>query len=147
MPLSIADFRPRVNGKVFSFCDIQFTIAGQNVSGITAISYETEREKENIYAAGSEPVGVAYGQRKYTASISFLKTELDALKRAAPLGRIEDIPPFDLPVIYVNQDGSFVRDTLRNFEFTKQSNDFKSGDKGIEVKCEALISGVVTTFS
>jgi len=144
---TLADYRPRVNGKVFSFCDIQFTIAGQRTYGITAVSYETEREKENVYAAGSEPVGVAYGQRKYTASISFLKTELDALKRAAPFGRIEDIPSFDLPIIYVNEDGSFVRDTLKNFEFTKQSNDFKTGDKGIEVKCEALISGVVTTFS
>ncbi len=142
-----ADFRPRVNGKIYSFVDIKFSIAGQDVSGITAISYETEREKENIYAAGSEPVGVAYGQRKYTASISFLKNEYDALKRAAPNFRIEDIPPFDLPVIYIKEDGSFVRDTLKNFDFTKANNDFKVGDKGLEVKCDAIISGVVTSFS
>jgi hypothetical protein len=143
----LSDFRPRVNGKLFSWVDISFTIAGQNVSGVTAISYDQEREKENIYAAGSEPVGVAHGQRKYTASISFLKPELDAIKRAAPFGRITDIPAFNLPVIYINDDGSFVRDTLMNFEFTKETSDFKAGDKGLEVKCEAIVSGIVTTFS
>ena len=143
----LSDFRPRINGKVFSWVDISFTIAGQKVSGVTAISYTREREKENIYAAGSEPVGVSHGQRKYEASISFLKTELDALKRAAPNGNIADIPAFALPVIYINDDGSFVRDTLQNFEFTKETNDFKVGDKGLEVKCECLISGIMTTFS
>jgi hypothetical protein len=146
MPKS-TDFRARVNGKTYSWVDISFTIAGQNVSGITAISYSREREKENVYASGSEPVAVSHGQRKYEASISMLKSELDALKRAAPLGVITDIPAFALPVLYVNDEGTFTRDTLNNFEFTKESNDFKVGDKGLEVKLECIISGFTTTFS
>jgi hypothetical protein len=146
MPLS-TDFKTRINGHVFSYTDIQFSIVGQLVSGVTAISYESEREKENYYAAGSEPVGVTYSQRKYSASITMTKQEMDNLKRAAPNGRIEDIPPFDLPVIYVSESGKFTRDTLKNFEFTKVSQDFKTGDKGLEAKCEAIISGIVTTFS
>jgi hypothetical protein len=146
MPKSV-DFKARINGHVFSYSDIQFTMAGQVVSGVTAISYETEREKENFYAAGSEPVGVVYGQRKYSASITLTKQEMDSLKRAAPNGRLEDIPPFDLPIIYVDESGKYTRDTLKNFEFIKATQDFKKGDKGLEVKCDCLISGVVTTFS
>ena len=144
----LSDFRPRVNGKIYSWVDIQFNIGGQNVSGITSISYGSEREKENIYAAGSEPIGVAYGQRKYDpVGISFVIAELNALKKAAPNRRIEDIPPFDLPVIYIDDDGRFTRVVLKNFDFTKETADFKMGDKGLEVKCEGIISGIVTTFS
>jgi hypothetical protein len=146
MPKS-TDFRPRINGKTFSWVDISFTIAGQNVSGITAISYDDEREKENVYAAGSEPVAVSHGQRKYSASMSMLKSELDSLQRAAPNRKIADIPAFDLPVLYVNDDGTFTRDTLKNFEFKKVTQDFKVGDKGLEVKLDCLISGIVTSFS
>jgi hypothetical protein len=146
MPLA-TDFKARINGHVFSYSDIQFSIVGQLVSGVTAISYESEREKENFYASGSEPHGVTYGQRKYSASITLTKQEMDSLKRSAPNGRLEDIPPFDLPVIYVSDAGSFTRDTLKNFEFTKVGQDYKVGDKGLEAKCEAIISGIVTTFS
>lgn len=143
----LTDFQSRINGNIYSYADIQFSVVGQLVAGVMAISYETEREKENFYGAGSEPIGVVYGQRKYSASITLTKQEIDNIKKAAPNGRLEDIPPFDFPVIYVNEAGGFTRDTLKNFEFIKVSQDYKKGDKGLEVKCDCLISGVVTTFS
>lgn len=146
MPQS-TDFKPRVNGHIYGWVDIQFTIAGQLVSGITEINYDSEREKENYYAAGSEPTGVTYGQRKYTASVGMTKQLMDDLKRSSPTRKLEDIPPFDFPVVYIDNNGVFTRDTLKNFEFVKVSQSFKKGDKGLEVKIECLISGIETTFS
>ncbi len=145
MPLS-TDFKPRVNGHVYSYVDIQFTISGQLVSGITEINYDTEREKENYYASGSEPIGVTYGERKYTASVGMTKQLCDDLRRSSATGRLEDIPPFDFPVVYINENGTYTKDVLKNFEFKKLTKSFKKGDKGLEVKCECLISGIVTSF-
>jgi hypothetical protein len=145
MPLS-TDFKPYINGHQYSFCDIGITIAGQPVSGVTEISYKSERDMENYYAGGSEPHGYVFGERKYEASISMTKKLCDALKKSSKTGKLEDISAFDLPVVFLDEDGAFTRDTLKNLKFKGADQAYKKGDKGLEVKCACLISGIETTF-
>ncbi|MGR3791563.1 DUF2586 family protein [Flavobacterium sp. TN-1] len=82
------DITPLINGREYGWADLAVTIAGVPVMGITAIKYEEEQEKDNIYGAGRHQLsGPAY----IDADSGFLRAEtvsgLEALA-AEPLDQM-----------------------------------------------------------
>ena len=58
------ELEPLINRKEYGWADIICTIGGVPVTGIVAIKYEEEQEKENVYGAGRHPVSRGYGRVK-----------------------------------------------------------------------------------
>ena len=139
----MVELEPLINGREYGWADIVATIGGVPVTGITAIKYGEEMEKENIYGAGRNPVSRGYGRVKSTASITLLSGTLFALKSKAPKGQLHRIAPFPITVSYQPDAGPMVVHVLKNCEFKKTEFDWKEGDMSKPIELELIISHIV----
>lgn len=137
------EIEPLINGREYGWGDIVLNIGGIPVTGIVAIKYEEEQEKENIYGAGRNPVSRGYGRVKATASITLLSATVMALKAKATNGQLHRLSPFSITVSYQPDNQPLVTHILKNCEFKKTAFDWKEGDMHKEVELELLISHIV----
>ncbi|OXA83674.1 hypothetical protein B0A56_00705 [Flavobacterium columnare NBRC 100251 = ATCC 23463] len=136
------DITPLINGREYGWADLAFTIAGVPVIGITAIKYDEEQEKENIYGAGRHPVSRGYGRVKTTASITLLSGTVMGLKAGAPNNQLHKIAPFTITVCYQPDGGALVTHLLKNCEFKKTPFDWKEGDLSKPIELELILSHI-----
>ena len=139
----MVELEPLINGREYGWADIVATIGGVPVTGITAIKYGEEMEKENIYGAGRNPVSRGYGRVKSTASITLLSGTVFALKSKAPKGQLHRIAPFPITVSYQPDAGPMVVHVLKNCEFKKTEFDWKEGDMSKPIEMELIVSHIV----
>lgn len=136
------ELEPLINGREYGWADIVVNIGGVPVTGIRAIKYNEEMEKENVYGAGRHPISRGYGRIKTTASITLLSGTIMALKAKAPKGQLFRIAPFNIVVNYQPEAGPIVTHVLKNCEFTKNEFDWKEGDMSKEVELELIVSHI-----
>lgn len=137
------ELEPLINGREYGWADISVIIGGVPVTGIRAIKYEEEMEKENIYGAGRHPVSRGYGRVKATGSITLLSGTVLALKEKAPKGQLHRMAPFSIDVLYQPDGGAMVKHTLKNCEFKKNTFDWKEGEMSKDIELELIISHIV----
>lgn len=137
------ELEPLINGREYGWADIAVNIGGVPVTGIRAVKYDEEMEKENIYGAGRNPVSRGYGRVKSTASITLLSGTVMALRAKAPKGQLFRIAPFSITVSYQPESGPLVTHILKNAEFKKSTFDWKEGDMSKEIELELIISHIV----
>jgi len=137
------ELEPLINGREYGWADIIVNIGGVPVTGIRAIKYDEEMEKENIYGAGRNPVSRGYGRVKSTASITLLSGTVMALRAKAPKGQLFRIAPFSITISYQPEAGPIVTHILKNAEFKKSIFDWKEGDMSKEIELELIISHIV----
>lgn len=133
---------PMVNGMLYSWADIVLAISGVPVTGITAVEYGDKQEVVNKYGAGRHPVGRAKGRITPSAKIKLYQEEVEAIQRQAPNGRIQDIAPFDITVVYIPDSGIVTTDKIRNCQFAENTRKWKEGDTGQEVELELVPSHI-----
>ena len=136
------ELQPLINGREYGWADIRCVIASVPVIGITAIKYETEMEKENVYGAGRNTISRGYGRNKATASVTLLSGTIMALRSSARGGKLENIAPFPITVCYQPDAGAIVTDILKMCEFKKTTFDWKEGDMSKEIELELIIAEV-----
>lgn len=130
------------NGQVYSWSGTRINIAGVDIVGITAISYSESETIEPIYAQGNRPVGMGRGPVEYSASITLLADEVQRLQQASPTGRLQDLPAFDLPVVF--QAGlKIMTDRLQYVKFKTNNRELAQGDTSISVELELFIGGII----
>jgi hypothetical protein len=133
---------PLINGKSYEYADIAINILGVTIVGITSIEYEEKQNMENIYGAGRFPVSRGYGQVTPTAKVTLLMEEIQAIGLVAPFGRIQDIPEFDISIIYLDAALVTVKHKLRNVRFMNNVRSSSTGDTSIPVDCELILSHI-----
>lgn len=133
---------PLINGKSYEWADIEVNILGAPMIGITSIEYEEKQGMENIYGAGRYPVSRGYGKVEPTAKITLLMEELENIQTVAPAGRIQDIPEFDIVVMYLDSALITRKHVLKNVRFTNNKRSSSSGDTSIPVELELIISHI-----
>lgn len=134
---------PLINGVEYSWGDIAATIAGMVATGITGIEYSDDQEVTNNYGAGRYPVSRSKGRITCAGKISLYMSEVKALERMAPNGRLQDIPAFPIVVSYVPADGAkVVHDKLHNVQFKNNERSWKEGDTTTEVDLDLVISHI-----
>lgn len=139
----MVELEPLINGREYGWADITATIGGVPVTGITAIKYGEEMEKENIYGAGRNPVSRGYGRIKATASITLLSGTVFALKAKAEKGQLHRLAPFSITISYQPDTGPMVIHILKNCEFKKTELDWKEGDMSKAIEFELIVSHIV----
>lgn len=136
---------PLINGVSYGWGSISFVVGGLPFIGITKIAYKKTQTKENIYGAGYNPVSRGYGKKEFEGSITIKREELNRLIDAAPNNNIEDIPPFNIPVVY--SDGTRVqprKDTLVSVEFDGFNLTTNQGDTSMDVEIGLIIGDIVS---
>lgn len=132
-----------VNGVQHAWASIVCTILGRQVTGITAIAYGNERDIENQYGAGDEPVARSMGNNNYSGnSITLYQWEVVAIQQACG-GDITLIPPFDVTVHYKSTGSSpAVTDVIKNCQLKLNKRDWKQNDLKQEVQLDLVVAGI-----
>lgn len=123
-----------------AWADLKVRVFDTTVKGLRGTKYSKEIEKEALYAAGDEPVGIQQGNKKYEGSLKILKGELSKLNAAARAAGYSSIleVPYQVFVITVNYKEGFGRpmetDTLKGVAVTKYEKGMDQGAKYMEVE-------------
>lgn len=134
---------PLINGTMYGWGSITVNVAGIPVTGITGIEYSDEQEVDNFYGAGRYPVGRGKGRIKCEAKITLYMQEVVAIQRQALNGRIQDIAPFDIVVVYLPENGQLVTDVIKNCQFKANKRAWKEGDMKQEVDLDLVVSHII----
>jgi hypothetical protein len=70
---------------------VTLTLLGRKITGIRGFEFKKSIEKEHLYGAGSEPLDIQEGNKKYEGNVKLLKYEVDLLNDAAINAGFEDI--------------------------------------------------------
>ena len=132
---------PLINGITWSYPSITTTILGQPIAGITAINYGEKQEIEDNMAAGNFAVNRSFGGVKYEGSIKLMMEEVEALQLAAPNGRLQEIPEFNIIVAF-EQNGRVAIHKLTNCRLKDNIRDSKTGDMTVEVEIALAIGQI-----
>ena len=134
--------QPLINGKSYEWGDIVVNIMGVPIVGIQSIEYSEEQDITNIYGAGRFPISRGYGKVEPTAKITLLAEEVYNIMSIAPLGRLMDIPEFDIIVTF--NDASLVTKVhkLRNARFKNNKISSSASDTSIPVELDLVISHI-----
>jgi len=79
------------NTKDCAWANVTVTLLGSRITGLRGFEVKKTVEKEHLYAAGSEPVDINEGNKKYEGSFKLLKYEVDRLNDAALAAGYADI--------------------------------------------------------
>lgn len=136
---------PLINGTEYTHADIICNILGVPVIGITAIDYSDKQEINLNHATGQLPVSRGFGPINFEASITMTMKEVQRLSAAAPLGRIQNIPDFDIGVNYVTEAGDFVRHRLIRCRFKGRNPNSQVNNSQIEEELELSVADIKYT--
>lgn len=131
-----------INGVAMVWSDIQIPFLGTPLTGVTEINFSEKQEKTNNYGIGNKPVSRGAGRITYEGSITMLAEEWRSIVAAAPGGSILQIPFFDLPVLYVNSTGLYMKTTLKAVEFTESNFASKEGDSMIPITMPFIFADI-----
>lgn len=136
---------PLINGKLHEFADIVVNVLGIPLTGIRGINYTETQNMENVWAAGNKVGGRVYKEFVPEGNITLLMTEVEQLQAAAPGGKIQAIPEFNITVSYV--DASYVPRThiLKGCRFMSNGRTANQGDGAIEVEIKLIIADIQWT--
>ena len=137
-----ANLIPLINGKAYEYADITCIILGVPIVGITAIEYGEEDNIENVYATGRYPIARGYGQIEPSAKITMLMNDAMNIVSAAPSGRLQEIPEFDIVVTFTDANLIPVVHKIRNVRFKKNMISSSTGDTSIPIEMDLVISHV-----
>ena len=136
---------PLRNGEMVSFSNIQFDFLSRTVTGVKSINYGSTRAIENLYGAGSQPIGRGSGPVEYTASIELYHEELEALQDAAPGGDITKLTT-DITISFIPANGpnlTIRTHLLKNCAFKNNGRSGSQGDMGMTFELELLPSHII----
>lgn len=130
---------PLINGVEYTHADIVLNILGIPVVGVTNIKYSDPQAINLNYGTGQHPVSRSFGTIEPQGSITLTMKEVQRLSAASPLGRIQNIPDFDIGVNFITEAGDFTRHRLVRCRFKGRSTDSSVNNTQIEEELELSI--------
>ena len=130
---------PYVNGIEYTHASIVLNLFGVPVIGVQAIDYSDPQDITVNHGTGTLPTSRGFGPIRPQASITLTMKEVQRLTAAAPLGRIQNIPDFDIGVSYVTEAGDYVRHKIKKCRFKGRAPSSTVGNSQIEEKLELSV--------
>lgn len=132
-----------INGKAYEFTDIRVNLLGATVRGITAINYDSPRNKSNHHGSNKEPVSRTRGVEQPEGSITLEMKEVKDIENAlGPDQKLTDIAPFPITVTYSPDGQQLVTDILEGVEFLNNPRDTSDGGGRITVQLNILPANI-----
>ncbi len=131
-----------INGEAHDWVGVDVNLLGRTVEGISAITYDLEREKANHYGRGAKPVSRGRGKKTYSGSVTLSEAELNAIENALPVGQdLTDIKPFPI-VVSFNRNGVFTVHKLMHCEFTNRGVDINTDTTNAEKQISLIMGDI-----
>lgn len=96
----------------------------------------------NNYGTGSRPVSRGHGKVESTATITISMNEIEAIRDAAPNGRLLAVESFDITVTFLNAQKP-VTHVLKSCEFTKDEVSSSEGDTDVKISTELIVGSII----
>lgn len=124
-----------LNGIPYAAKDIDITMLGRIVRGITELNYSEDQEVEKVYVVGSKkPVARTLGKEDCKGDITLLVNEVAGIEIAAD-GSITSVGEFDLTVHFKALPVP-LKQTLKAVRFTGKAMAVTAGNAGaLGYKC------------
>lgn len=134
-----------INGELYSWANIRVNLLGRNLVGIKGIEYDDADEIKGVKGRGSKDIGYVQGNYQASAKIILEMSEVEALNKALPRGmRMQQIKPFDITVVFKNDDQQLVTHVLKNCKVMKQNRSGKAGEvKEFEVELPLYVGEII----
>ena len=118
------------SSKQYAWVDITVVLLGKPVTGLRAIEYKSNRQKEVLFATGKKGLGIQMGKKEYEGTITVLQSELIAMNAAAKAKGYDDVTDleFDIIVSYISETGVIQTDKIINASITEAPNSIKVDD-------------------
>lgn len=133
---------PLINGVEYTHADIILQILGVPVVGLTSIEYRDMQEITANHGTGHLPVSVGIGAVSFEGTLTMTMKEVQRLTASAPLGRIQNIPLFDIRVNYLTEAGDIVSHKLRSCKFKGRNPNSTVNNTQIEEALELFIADI-----
>ncbi len=133
---------PLINGVAYAHADIILNIFGVPMIGVTAIDYADPQDINGNWSTGQHMTSVGFGQVKPVASITMTLELIQSLQNVAPLGKIQNIPFFDIGVNYLPDGGILIRHSLKKCRFKGRNVTTQTGNSQIEEKLELFVADI-----
>ena len=133
-------YNPLINGTAYDWSNIIINIFGRTIIGVSKISYDETQDMEDTWGAGVNAVNRGFGNKVATASITLYQEEVQALQTIA--STIQDIPEFDITVMYASDLTNIKTDVIKNCRFKNNKRDMSQNDMNSEVEIELLTSHI-----
>lgn len=118
-------------GTIAGWGHVEMRLDGRKLAAITELKYETEQETEPVYGTGTEPIGIAEGNIKYSASIGLLAEEYTQLLSNLSKGEsITTLRNFIITCSYKVQSKIYT-DRINCYCMKKSGRELKQGDKSL----------------
>lgn len=133
-----------INNQQYAWGDIQLFIFGQPVTGCRGVEYKTIKEKEALYGAGRNAMGIQHKRRESSGSITILQSELQALNSSAKAAGYRDIldVEFDIMVSYASPSGKITIDKIIGASISELPAGMKEGDSFSEHALPFIALGI-----
>lgn len=130
------------NSEEYAWKDMNVVVAGRAVTGITGLSYTTERVAEYNYGAGDNPHSVQKGNKSYPGEITLNQSEIESLIRSVREQGAEDPTDISFDIIANYAKGvadSQVTDALRGCHITSLPKGWNQGETKMNVTLPLMI--------
>lgn len=124
-----------VTSKECAFAQFEIKFLGRVIKGLRGFSLKKEKDIEEVYGAGQEPLDLNEGNNKYSGSIKVLGFEVDALNATAKAAGYDDLTevPHEAAVLNLSfkkkATDALTTYTVRGVKMTEWSADLDQGAK------------------
>lgn len=123
------------DSRQYEWADMTLVINGRDITGMRAVKYSEDIEREALYAKGRHAHSVQSGNVSIKGEIAVLQSEYEALVEAGD-GSILNLKGLTGVISYgdpANGD-AVTTDRIEGIYFTTAEKDIKQGDKFMEIK-------------
>ena len=119
----------------YEYADMTLVLGGKDITGLRALTYDEEQDKEPVYGKGNKPRKIQKGNIKYSGELVILQSDYETLVANSQTKSVLDLQ-VNAIVSYGNpSNGDVVLvDVLKAIQFTKAPKGMKQGDKFAEIK-------------
>lgn len=124
----------KIDTRIYSWAESEVLLNGLFLIGVVAVCWDEQQEKEFVYGKGNKPLAIKAGNERIEGSITLLQNDLERLRDAAPLGKINALLGVSLQVAFANASGQVVRYSLVGLEFTAAPMALNQNDKMMQIE-------------
>jgi hypothetical protein len=99
-------------GKAYDGGDMTITLLGNQPVNFDSITYGDKQEGQTNNGRNNEVVSYSMGKKSYECALKMGMDEFVAIQNAAPNRDVKKIKPFDIIVVYANDDNQVVIDKI-----------------------------------
>lgn len=119
-----------VNGKLYSYENIQVALGGKMLTGATDVDYTQQGETTELHVLGSaQPAALIEGKRTTSGSITLTYNEYDALQDSIPTGKsLLDIAAFEIVITRLGHNDTLRTDVIKKVRFEQVAKSYRAGE-------------------